>query len=272
MIVVVEAAERSGSLITADIGITLGRDVAAVPGSPLSWRCAGTNQLLREGATFVRDAVDVLDSLADPAPVGSRGGSGRGPERAADRAAGARRAARSACRTCCARSTAARSPWTRTRGRPRRLARCSATSPSSSCSASSRAGREGATRGSAADRRDLCSRADATRPRDPGVPDDRRLGLRRRRRDPGRPQGLRRTPACTGRRAITAITAQNTVEVAAVEAVSPEMIVAQVRAVVERPRRRRREDRDARQRRERRGGRRARSTCSSPARRSSSTR
>jgi len=64
MVVVVEAAERSGSLITADIGITLGRDIAAVPGSPASWRCAGTNQLLREGATFVRDAVDVLDSLA----------------------------------------------------------------------------------------------------------------------------------------------------------------------------------------------------------------
>jgi DNA processing protein len=68
MVVVVEAAERSGSLITADIGITLGRDIAAVPGSPVSWRCSGTNQLLREGATFVRDAVDVLDSLADPEP------------------------------------------------------------------------------------------------------------------------------------------------------------------------------------------------------------
>jgi DNA processing protein len=79
MVVVVEAAERSGSLITADIGITLGRDIAAVPGSPLSWRCAGTNQLLREGATFVRDAVDVLDSLADPEPADLAAARAAGP-------------------------------------------------------------------------------------------------------------------------------------------------------------------------------------------------
>ena len=79
MVVVVEAAERSGSLITADIGITLGRDIAAVPGSPVSWRCAGTNQLLREGATFVRDAVDVLDSLADPEPADLASARAAGP-------------------------------------------------------------------------------------------------------------------------------------------------------------------------------------------------
>lgn len=66
--VVVEAAERSGSLITADLAITLGRDVAAVPGSPLDWRAAGTNQLLRDGASLVRDAVDVLDDLAGTSP------------------------------------------------------------------------------------------------------------------------------------------------------------------------------------------------------------
>lgn len=66
--VVVEAAERSGSLITADLAIGLGRDVAAVPGSPLDWRAAGTNQLLRDGASLVRDAVDVLDELAGAAP------------------------------------------------------------------------------------------------------------------------------------------------------------------------------------------------------------
>jgi DNA processing protein len=68
MTVVVEAAERSGSLITADLAISLGRDVAAVPGSPVDWRAAGTNQLLRDGASVARDAVDVLDDLAGAAP------------------------------------------------------------------------------------------------------------------------------------------------------------------------------------------------------------
>jgi DNA processing protein len=79
--IVVEAAERSGSLITADIAISLGRDVAAVPGSPVSWRCAGTNQLLREGAIVVRDAVDALDGIGGAEPLGL----------AAARAAGERR-------------------------------------------------------------------------------------------------------------------------------------------------------------------------------------
>lgn len=77
MTVVVEAAERSGSLITGEIAIGLGRDVGAVPGSPLSWRCAGTNQLLREGAALVRDAVDVLDGLG-AAPHGVEAGAPAG--------------------------------------------------------------------------------------------------------------------------------------------------------------------------------------------------
>ena len=85
LVVIVEAAERSGSLITADIAMDLGRDVGAVPGSPLSWRCAGTNQLLRDGATVIRDAVDVLDGLATgPAadPPGAGGAAGaRAPRR-----------------------------------------------------------------------------------------------------------------------------------------------------------------------------------------------
>jgi DNA processing protein len=59
--VVVQAAIRSGSLITAELAIDLGRDVGAVPGSPLDWRSAGANALLRDGATVVRDAVDALD-------------------------------------------------------------------------------------------------------------------------------------------------------------------------------------------------------------------
>jgi DNA processing protein len=59
--IVVEAAERSGSLITAELALELGREVAAVPGPVLSWRSAGTNALLRDGATLVRDARDILD-------------------------------------------------------------------------------------------------------------------------------------------------------------------------------------------------------------------
>ncbi|HMJ37133.1 MAG TPA: DNA-processing protein DprA [Baekduia sp.] len=59
--IVVEAAERSGSLITAELALELGRDVAAVPGSVVSWRSRGTNALLRDGATLIRDARDALD-------------------------------------------------------------------------------------------------------------------------------------------------------------------------------------------------------------------
>jgi DNA processing protein len=59
--IVVEAAERSGSLITAELALELGRDVGAVPGSVISWRSRGTNALLRDGATVIRDAVDALD-------------------------------------------------------------------------------------------------------------------------------------------------------------------------------------------------------------------
>ena len=59
--IVVEAAERSGSLITADLALDLGRDVAAVPGPVQSWRSRGTNALLRDGAVLVRDAHDALD-------------------------------------------------------------------------------------------------------------------------------------------------------------------------------------------------------------------
>jgi DNA processing protein len=61
--VVVEAAERSGSLITADFATQLGRDVAAVPGRVTSLQSRGTNALIVDGATLVRDARDVLDLL-----------------------------------------------------------------------------------------------------------------------------------------------------------------------------------------------------------------
>ncbi len=63
MTVVVEAAERSGSLITAEIALELGRGVGAVPGPVTSWRSSGANALLRDGAQVVRDARDVLDDL-----------------------------------------------------------------------------------------------------------------------------------------------------------------------------------------------------------------
>ena len=63
-VVVVEAAERSGSLISARVAGEQGREVMAVPGSPLDPRAAGTNSLLHQGATLVRHADDVLDILA----------------------------------------------------------------------------------------------------------------------------------------------------------------------------------------------------------------
>ena len=63
MTVVVEAGERSGSLVTAGFARRLGRPLGAVPGQVTSPRAAGPNALLAEGATIVRDAQDVLDEL-----------------------------------------------------------------------------------------------------------------------------------------------------------------------------------------------------------------
>ncbi|MBV8651475.1 MAG: DNA-protecting protein DprA, partial [Alphaproteobacteria bacterium] len=62
-IVVVEAAARSGSLITARFALDQGREVFAVPGSPLDPRCRGTNDLIRNGATLTESAEDVLQQL-----------------------------------------------------------------------------------------------------------------------------------------------------------------------------------------------------------------
>ncbi|WP_092782052.1 DNA-processing protein DprA [Rhodospira trueperi] len=64
-VVVVEAAGRSGSLITARLAGEQGREVFAVPGSPLDARAAGPNGLLRDGATLTETADDVLRGLAD---------------------------------------------------------------------------------------------------------------------------------------------------------------------------------------------------------------
>jgi DNA processing protein len=83
VLVVVEAAERSGSLTTADFASAAGRTVAAVPGRVTSRTASGTNGLIRDGAPLVRDAVDVLDLLADvtgtpyPAPDAAGAGAAR---------------------------------------------------------------------------------------------------------------------------------------------------------------------------------------------------
>ncbi|MGC1852689.1 MAG: DNA-processing protein DprA [Solirubrobacterales bacterium] len=66
MTVVVEAAERSGSLITADLAADLGRDLGAVPGPVGSRLSAAPNSLLAGGACLVRDAQDVLDAMLGP--------------------------------------------------------------------------------------------------------------------------------------------------------------------------------------------------------------
>ena len=74
--VVVEAAPRSGSLITARLAAEAGREVMAVPGSPLDPRAQGCNQLIRDGATLVQNAADVVETLrpmsrvAEPAALG----------------------------------------------------------------------------------------------------------------------------------------------------------------------------------------------------------
>ncbi len=66
MTVVVEAASRSGSLITTDLAADLGRDLGAVPGPVTSRASAGPNGLLAAGAHLIRDAQDVLDAMLGP--------------------------------------------------------------------------------------------------------------------------------------------------------------------------------------------------------------
>ena len=80
-VVVVEAAHRSGSLITARIAAEQGREVFAVPGSPLDPRAAGTNDLIKQGATLLTEAADVI-SAVEPImerPIGLREPDGNDP-------------------------------------------------------------------------------------------------------------------------------------------------------------------------------------------------
>jgi DNA processing protein len=62
-VIVVEAALRSGSLITARLANEQGREVFAVPGSPLDPRAAGTNGLIKQGATLITEASDVIEAV-----------------------------------------------------------------------------------------------------------------------------------------------------------------------------------------------------------------
>jgi DNA processing protein len=73
-VLVIEAARRSGTLVTARLAAEYGRDVFAVPGHPLDPRAEGTNQLLKTGATLVTEPSDVIAALAPQrAPLASAG-------------------------------------------------------------------------------------------------------------------------------------------------------------------------------------------------------
>lgn len=73
-VVVVEAAKRSGSIITAQDALEYGREVFAVPGSPMDPRCHGTNALIKDGAILTQSPEDVIQGLQRIAPLAMREG------------------------------------------------------------------------------------------------------------------------------------------------------------------------------------------------------
>ncbi len=75
-LVVIEAAARSGSLLTARLALEAGRELFGVPGSPLAPRSAGTNDLIRQGAHLTESAADVFANLPD---LPNRAGLSRDP-------------------------------------------------------------------------------------------------------------------------------------------------------------------------------------------------
>lgn len=98
-VLVVEAAERSGALITADLALELGRTVMAVPGPVFAPRSVGTNRMIRDGAAILTEPDDVLATL-DRGMVGMRGDPGeiQPPDLGADAAAVWSALAAGACR------------------------------------------------------------------------------------------------------------------------------------------------------------------------------
>ena len=69
VLIVIEAAAKSGSLITARNALDQGRDVYAVPGHPFDARASGCNMLIRDGAVLVRKGQDVIDALSTDIPA-----------------------------------------------------------------------------------------------------------------------------------------------------------------------------------------------------------
>ena len=62
-IVVIEAAHQSGSLLTAQYGLEMGKDIFSVPGSPMDPRCRGSNKLIKQGAVLTESSTDVFEVL-----------------------------------------------------------------------------------------------------------------------------------------------------------------------------------------------------------------
>ena len=233
MTLVVEAADPSGSLITAEFARDLGRAVAAVPGRVTARMAEGTNGLLRDGAVPVTSIEDVLDELYG---VGVRPARPRRARRGAAGRPGLRAVLDAVEAGCGRRRDRARAPGPRavrgargagpTRGRRARRPR--------------RARRLGASRHVSA--RDTRARAAGAYAPAPMVPDaadapaaalDRRLGLRRRRRHPGRPEGVRRLRRARHDGDHRDHRAEHRARERASIRCPPEAIVEQVRAVAE---------------------------------------